>query len=59
MVAHSDDLEVIMNLESVLVLVVVLIVCAVVVSVVAPDAMAEIANALAPLQNVAETAPIQ
>lgn len=48
-----------MNFESVLVLVVVLVILAVVVSVVAPEAQAQIAQALAPLQDIAASAPVQ
>lgn len=48
-----------MNLDGVLVLVVVLVVLAIFVTVVAPEAQAQIAQALAPLQNIAETVPVQ
>lgn len=48
-----------MKLEYVLVLIVVLVILAVVISVVAPAVQVEIAQALAPLQNIAEVAPVQ
>ena len=54
---YSITMEVIMKLEYVLTVVLVLIVLAVVVGVVVPQAQAEIAQALAPLQEALQVIP--